>query len=77
VLNLFGEDGAPLAENDDWMGTTELVDAFAAVSAFDLPADSHDAALVVSLLAGTYTVHVTSRDGTTGVALVEIYALPD
>jgi lipoic acid synthetase len=52
-------------------------DEFAEWKAFALAAGSRDAALIVSLAPGAYTVQITSADGTaTGVALIELYELP-
>ncbi len=60
-----------------WKGNLTPADAtaadFARVGAFALPAGSSDTALKVSLPAGAYTSQVTAADGTTGVALAEIY----
>ena len=67
---------AAVAANDNWGGTTELIAAFATVGAFGLPAGSGDAAVVVWLPPGAYTVTVSGVGGTTGVALVEIYEMP-
>jgi hypothetical protein len=44
--------------------------------AFALPAGSNDAAAVVTLAPGNYTVIVSSRSGATGLALVEVYQVP-
>ncbi len=63
----------PVAANDDWGGTPALREAFAAAGAFALPDGSKDAAVLVRLPAGAYTVTVTGAGGTTGTALVEIY----
>ncbi len=63
--------------NDDWGGTQALKAAFTAVGAEQLASDgSKDAALLVTLNPGAYTVHVTGATGTTGVALVEIFDVP-
>ncbi len=63
--------------NDDWAGATALANAFTRVGAFNLPnAASRDAALLVTLLPGGYTVQVAGVGGTTGVALVEVYEMP-
>lgn len=64
-----------IAHNDDWAGDPALRAAFTAAGAFDLPADSRDAALLVTLPDGVYGAHLTSK-GATGVALIEIYAVP-
>ena len=63
--------------NDDWGGTAALVTAFGQVSAFALSAASSlDAALLVTLAPGSYTAQVSGVNGTTGVALVEVYEMP-
>ena len=48
-------------------------DAAAQVGAFALTAGSKDAALLVTLQPGAYTVVVSGVGGTAGVALVEVY----
>ena len=51
--------------------------AFGSVGAFGLPgAASKDAALLVSLPPGNYSVQAAGAAGTTGVALVEVYEVP-
>src|SRR5690606_25246043 len=65
-----------IAENDNWGGATELQNAFAASGAFSLSsAGSKDAAIVVTLAPGGYTVRVSGADGGTGEVLVEAYDL--
>jgi hypothetical protein len=54
----------------------EIRGAAKVVAAFDLPDGGKDAAMVVTLLPGAWTVQVGGLDNTTGVALVEVYALP-
>ncbi len=68
-----------VATNNNWdHGSDALTTAFNTVSAFVLPAGSTDAALLLSLQPGTYTVQLSNADATPpdGVALVEIYELP-
>jgi sugar lactone lactonase YvrE len=65
-----------IGSNDNWGGTAELVAAFTQVGAFALPAPSRDAALLVTLQPGAYTVQVSGVGGTTGVAIVEVYEVP-
>jgi pimeloyl-ACP methyl ester carboxylesterase len=68
--------GATLtAENDNWGGTTNLSSAFTSVGAFGLPTDSKDSAIVVTLDAGSYTLHIKGVNSATGVGLAEIYEL--
>lgn len=66
----------PLATNDDWPDTAAMRSAFGNSGAFTLQAGSKDAALLVTLEPGAYTVIVSSVTATvTGQALVELYDL--
>jgi hypothetical protein len=65
-----------VGENDDWGGFAPLNAAFATVGAFALPAASRDSALLVTLQPGSYTAQLSGVAGATGVALVEVYELP-
>ena len=79
-LALFREGTAtPIQQNDNWLSSPNAAQiglAAGQVGAFALPANSRDAALLVTLDPGTYTALVTGAAGTTGVALVEIYEVP-
>ena len=72
-LTLFNDASVKIGENNDWGGTAELTAAFGAMGAFALPATAKDAALLVTLPPGNYTVQASGTAGTTGVALVEVY----
>jgi uncharacterized membrane protein len=50
--------------------------ASSSVGAFPFSRGSADSAAVVSLAPGTYTMKVYGADGTTGIALAELYELP-
>lgn len=65
----------PLADNRRWGGTPALKVAFTHAGAFALADDSNDAALLVQLAPGGYTVQVAGVAATTGNALLEIYDL--
>jgi hypothetical protein len=66
----------PLAMNDNWPNVENVRAASTAAGAFSLPVGSPDAALVVTLEPGAYTVIVSSViSSVTGQALVEIYDL--
>ena len=70
----------PIATNGDW-GQNADADAIeraaTATGAFPLRRDSKDAACLVTLEAGVYTVQITGGDSNaTGTALVEIYSVP-
>ena len=64
-----------VATSNDWGGTAELKAAFTAAGAFAIPDISRDAAAVVTLNPGGYTVVVTGVGNTTGTAIVEVYDL--
>ncbi len=68
---------AAIAANDNWGGGEGLSTSFQSVGAFPIAASSRDAAVVLSLEPGAYTVQVSGVGGTTGDALVEIYELPE
>ncbi len=74
-LRLF-ENASLRAENDNWGGSSALSDAFRQTGAFALAENSGDAAIVATLLPGTYTAQIVGNGDTTGVALVEIYEVP-
>lgn len=77
VLGLHQQsDGRLLLENDDWSTAANgdrVADVAAAASAFSLPAGSADAALLVVVMPGAYTAIVSGKDGTTGIALAEVF----
>ncbi len=63
-----------VGSNDNWGGTAELKTAFMTVGAFAFTADnSLDAAVLVRLPPGGYTVVVEGASGGTGNVLVEAY----
>ena len=75
-IELLDSSGKSLAINDNWGGTPALASAFGDTGAFELPAGSGDAALLITLAPGNYTAQVTVATGTTGLALVEVYDVP-
>lgn len=75
-LALFQGD-ARIAESDNWETGPELAQAFTAAGAFPFIARSRDAVLLVTLPPGLYTAQVSGlTPAMSGVALVEVYALP-
>jgi len=72
VLRNSGQ--AFVAENDTF--SPSLSTLFAGNGAFAFVPGAKDAALIVSLQPGGYTVTVSGADGGTGNAIVEIYELP-
>jgi len=73
TLSLMDSSGRVIASNTGWDGSASLSQVFAQVGAFPLKTGSLDSALAVSLKPGAYTASLTSTDGTTGDALIEIY----
>ena len=70
-LELYDENGVLIRSNDNWR--TDQSDEIIATSL--PPADDSEAAIVASLAPASYTAVVRGAGQTTGVALVEIYAL--
>lgn len=70
----------PVLENDNWgdnPDATYTAQIATELGAFALAEGSKDAAFVVTLPPGGYTVVGSATDGTsTGVALVEVYVVP-
>lgn len=74
-VTIYNSSGVSFASNDDWGGSTTLSSIFTQVGAFNLPAGSRDAAILLTLTPGPYTAVVSGINGATGVALVEVYAV--
>jgi hypothetical protein len=68
--------GGPIASNDDWeinRSPAAIAATAQRLGAFPLTAASLDAALLITLAPGQYSVVVTGTNGTQGTALVEVY----
>jgi BNR/Asp-box repeat len=79
VLTLTTAAGATVGANNDWESagnSAELLAAAAQVGAFALPRGSKDAAVLISLEPGNYTALISGANGTSGIALLEVYELP-
>jgi pectin methylesterase-like acyl-CoA thioesterase len=71
TLELHDGNGISIAFNDNWRDTQQ-----AEIEATNIPpADDRESAIVASLPPGPYTAVLASRDGSTGIALVEVYNL--
>jgi hypothetical protein len=71
TLEIFDQNGVILAANDNWRSSQEPE-----IIATNLaPTNDLESAIVVTLSAAPYTAIVRGKNGTTGVALVEVYAL--
>jgi uncharacterized protein (DUF1800 family) len=73
VLSLFDSNGNLLQSNQGWGTGNATAAIMGSAGAFALPVGSADSALVATLPPGAYTAQVTGANGTTGVALLEIY----
>jgi phospholipase/lecithinase/hemolysin len=72
TLELFDENGASLASNDNWkQGQPEPT-----IATQLAPGNDSEAVIVAFTPPGKYTAVVRGKNGTTGVALVEAYRLP-
>jgi hypothetical protein len=71
VLELHDGQGSLIFQNDNWRSDQEqqIIDTTVP------PLDDKEAAIVATLPPGAYTAVVHGTDSTTGVALVEVYAL--
>jgi hypothetical protein len=69
ILELVDANGAPIS-NDNWRATQE-----AEIAAIIPPSDDREAAIIATLVPGSYTAIVRGKDNTAGVALVEGYNL--
>jgi hypothetical protein len=79
VLRVFNSAGVNILTNDNWGengDASQVRTTASALWAFALNEGSKDAAFVVTLPPGGYTVQASGKDGTTGVALVEVYLVP-
>ena len=70
-IELHDQNGALIGSNDNWRDAqpTSIKATLLA------PADTRESVIVASLVAGNYTAIVRGNNGTTGVALVEVYRL--
>ncbi len=79
VLQVFDSAGRQIATNDNWATGNVVADittAAASVGAFAFPAGSRDAALILTLDPGSYTVQINATGPATGITLLEVYELP-
>jgi hypothetical protein len=70
---------AMVATNDTWSSTVDLAsleNATRAANAFTLAPNSEDAALLLTLPPGAYTVELKGKADAEGLALLEIYDVP-
>ena len=71
TLELHDGNGNVLASNDNWKDTQQTMIQATGLS----PANDLESAIIRTLTPGNYTAIVRGLNGTTGVALVEVYDL--
>jgi hypothetical protein len=72
TLELYDENGAILEANDDWQ---QSANKQAIIDSGIPPSNDTESAIVRTLIPGNYTAIVRGANGTTGIAVVEVYAL--
>jgi beta-glucanase (GH16 family) len=78
IVSVYDANSHLIAINDNWSdnaNASDIISASARVGAFSLTPSSKDAALLLTLPPGPYTVSVSGANGTSGVALVEVYEI--
>jgi 5'-nucleotidase len=79
LLEVYDRDNQLVATNDNWgddaAKATAIAQAATRKGAFPWPAGSRDAALIVTLPAGSFTAVVRGAGDSSGIALVEAYDL--
>lgn len=79
TLRLFDSHGNLMRTAHDWSSEVDadaIADAARRTGAFALDEGSDDSAMLVTLLPGAYTAQVAGENGSSGIALVEVYDLP-
>jgi hypothetical protein len=71
VLSVFDSNGNLIATNDNWRSSQEAEIAATGLA----PSNDNESALVGYLAPGSYTLEVSGKNNTSGVALVEVYQL--
>jgi uncharacterized protein GlcG (DUF336 family) len=71
TLTLYNSTGASLAFNDDW----NLAANSGQIPTRLRPTDSREAAILTTLLAGSYTAIEAGKGGTSGIGLADVYEL--
>jgi hypothetical protein len=72
VVTLYDSNANVIAANDNWKDSQQ-----SAVESTGLqPPDDLDAAILARLTRGNYTAIVAGKNGSAGIGLVEVYAVP-
>jgi hypothetical protein len=73
TLELHGGDGALILANDNWKEAANMSDIQASGLA---PGNELESAILITLQPGNYTAQIRGKGNTTGVGVVELFALP-
>ena len=76
VLEALNSSEEIIATNHGWNGLSSISEAAASVGVFAIDTESQNTAGIIGLETGLYTLRISVKEGTTGVALVELYAPP-
>ncbi len=81
VLSVYNSNGQLIAVNIGWSNGSStdavaLANVASNVGAFAFQPGSADCAVLLTLAPGAYTAQVTGANGSTGIALVEVYQVP-
>jgi hypothetical protein len=68
VLEALNSSGEIIATNHGWNGLSSVGEAAPSVGAFAINTESQNAARIISLETGLYTLRISGEEGTTGVA---------
>ncbi len=71
TLEIADQNGTILATNDNWRSSQEAEIIATTVQ----PTNDLESAIVTTLFAAPYTATVRGKNGTTGIALIEVFAL--
>jgi hypothetical protein len=72
ILDLYDANGTILRSNDNWRDAPNMTKIQASGLA---PTDNRESAILMTLAPGNYTAIVRGANGTTGIALAEVYML--
>ncbi len=74
-LEIHDSTGAIIGSNDNWQEQTPPADKTDILETGFAPSEKKESAIVLTLDPGSYTAILKGVDGTTGIALVEVYDL--
>jgi hypothetical protein len=79
-LTVINNTGTTVASNSSWgtnSNSSQIASTAASVGAFALTSGSADSATIVNLTPGAYTMQVSGVNNSIGIALAEVYEVPN